>query len=56
METRTTAALYARVSTQEQVEGYSLDAQVREYRVPAESRGSQPMSMMLTSDLSSSRP
>ena len=39
MGTESTAALYARVSTQEQVEGYSLDAQVRDFRVLAESRG-----------------
>jgi len=33
------AALYARVSDEEQVEGYSLDAQKRAFRAYAESQG-----------------
>ena len=33
------AALYARVSTEEQVEGYSLDAQSRAFRALAQGRG-----------------
>ncbi len=36
---RLTAALYARVSTEEQVEGYSLDAQVRAFRTLVKGRG-----------------
>ena len=39
MEQKVRAALYARVSTQEQVDGYSLDAQERAFRSLAESRG-----------------
>jgi len=38
MEQKIRAALYARVSTLEQVEGYSLDAQVREFRAFVEGR------------------
>ena len=33
------AALYARVSDEEQVKGYSLDAQKRAFRAYAESQG-----------------
>ena len=33
------AALYARVSSEEQVEGYSLDAQVRAFETLVETRG-----------------
>src|SRR3972149_895359 len=36
------AALYARVSTSEQVEGYSIDAQRRAFRHLCEGRGWQP--------------
>jgi len=39
MEQKVRAALYAGVSTQEQVEGYSLGAQVREFRELAERMG-----------------
>ena len=33
------AALYARVSSEEQVQGYSLDAQKRAYRSLVDARG-----------------
>jgi len=36
------AALYARVSTEEQVEGYSIDAQRRAFRALCEGRGWTP--------------
>ena len=39
MEHQVRAALYARVSTEEQVEGYSLDAQRRAFRVLVQGRG-----------------
>jgi site-specific DNA recombinase len=35
------AALYARVSTEEQLEGYSIDAQRRNYRLLVQGRGWQ---------------
>jgi site-specific DNA recombinase len=33
------AALYARVSSEEQVEGYSIDAQIRAFETIVEARG-----------------
>ena len=39
MEQKLRAALYARVSTQEQVDGYSLKAQERAFRALTESKG-----------------
>ena len=33
------AALYARVSSEEQIEGYSLDAQIRAFRAFVQERG-----------------
>ena len=36
------AALYARVSSEEQVEGYSIDAQIRAFRVLCEAKGWTP--------------
>ena len=38
-DTQMEAALYARVSSEEQVEGYSIDAQIRAFETLVEARG-----------------